>query len=128
MIIDPWSFLFIFDLDLWGCCYDIYLDLCMLQITLSYHYHACNDVFLSDLVLCKVSTFPYLFSFDEPWSISDLGINYDLRAIGIWGNLGYCQCNLQVWGIHELAYELNREFWGLCKLNQGVGLTLTRHK
>ena len=97
MIIDPCSFLFILDLDLWGCCYDINLDLCMLQITLSYPYHACNDVFLSDLVLCKVSTFPYLFSFDEPWSISDLGLNYDLHAICIRGNLGYCQCNLQVW-------------------------------
>ena len=105
----------------------------MLQITLSYPCHACNDVFLSDLVLCKASTFPYLFSFDEPWSISDLGLNYDLRVICIRGNIGISPIWIYVWvvefmhnmnkekfgvlpilfaslGIHELAYELNHGF------------------
>ena len=43
--------------------------------------------FLSDLVFIATSTSPYLFSFDEPKSISDLGLNCDLRAIEYGGNI-----------------------------------------
>ena len=51
-----------------------------------YAYHDDLCCFLSDLVLIATSTSPYLFSFDEPRSISDLGLNCDLCAIGYGGN------------------------------------------
>ena len=49
-------------------------------------------VFSLILFYCKILPFPYLFSFDEPRSISDLGLNRDLRTIEYgekYGNITY---------------------------------------
>ena len=54
--------------------------------------------FLSDLVFIATSTFPYLFSFDEPRSISDLGLNYDIRAMVYGGNIGILPSGIYVFG------------------------------
>ena len=54
--------------------------------------------FLSDLVFIATSTSPYLFSFDEPWSISDLGLNYDIRAMVYGGNIGILPSEIYVFG------------------------------
>ena len=54
--------------------------------------------FLSDLVFIATSTSPYLFSFDEPRSISDLGLNYDIRAMVYGGNIGILPSRIYVFG------------------------------
>ena len=96
-----------------ACCKSFFIDSCW------YYYQDLSfmpeTMFLCQFSLCTYcytnSTFPYLFSFDEPWSISDLGLNRDLLTIeygemfgilpiwiyvfGITWNwkLGYCQHN-----------------------------------
>ena len=54
--------------------------------------------FLSDLVFIATSTSSYLFSFDEPRSISDLGLNRELRAIEYGGNIGILPIWIYVFG------------------------------
>ena len=44
------------------------------------------------------STFPYIFSFDEPRLISDLGLNYDIRAMVYGGNIGIFPSGIYVFG------------------------------
>ena len=80
-----------------------------------YAYHDDLCCFLSDLALIATSTSPYLFSFDEPWSISDLGLNYDIRAICVRGNIGI----LPIWiyvcgGIDGIIGNLK---FGYCQYN-----------
>ena len=70
----------------------------MLILLLSCNLHACDDVFLSDLIFMQNSTFPYLFSFDEPRPISDLGLNYDIRAMVYGGNIGIFPSGIYVFG------------------------------
>ena len=114
-----------------------------------------ETMFLCQFSLCTYcytnSTFPCLFSFDEPWSISDQGLNYDIRAICIRGNIGilpiwvyvcggidgitwnlkfgYCQYNWNCkFGHTWVGIWIKSRVLRLCKLNQGIGLMLTRHK
>ena len=63
-----------------------------------YAYHDDLCCFLSDHVFIATSTFPYLFSFDEPRSISDLDLNYDIRAIEYGGNIGILPSWIYVFG------------------------------
>ena len=84
----------------------------MLNLLSSCNLHACNDVYLFDLIFMQNSIFPYLFSFDEPWSISDLGLNYDIRAMVYGGNIGIWPSGIYVFsGIDGKTGKL--EIWVL---------------
>ena len=63
-----------------------------------YAYHDDLCCFLFDLVFIATSTSPYLFSFDEPRSISDLGLNYDILAMVYGENIGILPSGIYVFG------------------------------
>ena len=68
-------------------------------------------VFSLILFLLQSSTFPYLFSFDEPRSISDLGLNYDIRAMVYGGNIGILPSGIYVFGgIEGIIWKF--DVWG----------------
>ena len=54
------------------------------SLCLSWWFYA---VFSLILFYCKILPFPYLFSFDEPISISDLGLNHDFAYDWIRGKV-----------------------------------------
>ena len=67
------------------------------------------------LFWCKILPFPYLFSFDQPRSISDLGLNCDLHAIEYGGNIGILSCWIYVFDrIEGIIWKL--DIWVLLPL------------
>ena len=72
-------------------------------------------------LLCKILPFPYLFSFDEPWSISDLGLNCNLRTIEYGGNIGILPYWIYVFGrIEGIIWKMDT--WVLLPLTRNLNL------
>ena len=100
-----------------ACCKSFFIDSCW------YYYQDLSfmpeTMFLCQFSLCTYcytnSTFPYLFSFDEPRSISDLGLNYDIRVMVYGGNIGILPSGIYVFGgIDGLTWNW---IFGYCQYN-----------